>query len=57
MVAVGVLFIAILSTLAEPMWVFTDLLFGLGFAFVVAAAIVPGKETELQSPNIDFTVY
>jgi peptidoglycan/LPS O-acetylase OafA/YrhL len=48
-VAVGVLFIAILSTLAEPMWVFTDLLFGLGFAFVVAAAIVPGKETETQS--------
>jgi peptidoglycan/LPS O-acetylase OafA/YrhL len=50
-VAIAVLFLAILSTLAEPMWVFTDLLFGLGFAFVVAAAIVPGKEMETQSLN------
>jgi peptidoglycan/LPS O-acetylase OafA/YrhL len=42
-IAVIGLFIAILSTLSEPLWVFTDMLFGLGFAFIVAAAIVPRK--------------
>jgi peptidoglycan/LPS O-acetylase OafA/YrhL len=41
--AAGVLFVAILSTLLEPLWVFTDLLFGLGFAFVIASAIVPNN--------------
>ena len=41
--AVVGIFVAILSTLSEPMWVFTDMLFGLGFAFAVAAAIVPRK--------------
>lgn len=42
--SIGVLFIAILSTLTEPAWILTDLLFGLGFAFSIAAAIVPGKQ-------------
>ncbi len=50
--AVVALFVAILSTLAEPLWVFTDLLFGLGFAFVVAAAIVPSaRAAEIAVKN------
>ncbi len=49
--SVVVLFAAILSTLAEPMWVFTDLLFGLGFAFVIAAAIVPMRHGASSSPK------
>jgi peptidoglycan/LPS O-acetylase OafA/YrhL len=44
LVAVMMMFVAIFSALSEPMWVFTDLLFGLGFAFVIAAAIVPGRQ-------------
>jgi peptidoglycan/LPS O-acetylase OafA/YrhL len=39
------LFTAILSTLSQPLWVLTDSLFGLGFAFLIAAAIVPAKKT------------
>ncbi len=44
--AVVGLFMALLSTLSEPFWVLTDLLFGLGFAFVIAAAIVPSSDPE-----------
>jgi peptidoglycan/LPS O-acetylase OafA/YrhL len=51
---VSVLFIAILSTLSEPLWVFTDLLFGLGFAFVVGAAIVPGAQPHNHSSKKGF---
>jgi peptidoglycan/LPS O-acetylase OafA/YrhL len=47
--AATVLVVAILSTLAEPMWLFTDLLFGLGFAFVIAAAIVPSTQAFVPS--------
>lgn len=38
-----VLFSAILSSLDERLWSLTDILFGLGFAFAIAAAIVPRK--------------
>ncbi len=55
MMAVLVLFVAILSTLAEPLWIFTDLLFGLGFAFVVAAAIVPS--TRVGTPSFKSRLY
>ena len=48
-VAASVLFVAILSTLAEPLWIFTDMLFGLGFAFVIAAAIIPGRQAVISS--------
>jgi len=41
---VAVLFAAILSTLWQTLWVFTDSLFGLGFAFIIAAAIVPQRK-------------
>jgi peptidoglycan/LPS O-acetylase OafA/YrhL len=43
--AVVGLFIAIFSSLSEQLWVFTDMLFGLGFALMVAAAIVSRKST------------
>ena len=48
--AVVVLFTAILSTLEQSLWVFTDSLFGLGFAFVIAAAIVPGRKLFAVNP-------
>ncbi len=38
-----VLFAGILTTLDERLWSLTDLAFGLGFAFLIAAAIVPRK--------------
>ncbi|HET6402331.1 MAG TPA: acyltransferase [Candidatus Kapabacteria bacterium] len=47
---VVVLFTAILSTLAQSLWVFTDSLFGVGFAFVIASAIVPGRKAFAINP-------
>lgn len=46
-----ILFIAILSTLWEPLWVLTDMLFGLGFAFAIAPAIVPSMKTVSRKSN------
>ena len=53
--AVIMLFVSILSTLSESLWVFTDLLFGLGFAFVIAAAIVPS--TRVSNPAVKNRLY
>jgi peptidoglycan/LPS O-acetylase OafA/YrhL len=39
--AIAMLFLSILSSLSESLWVFTDILFGIGFAFLIAAAIIP----------------
>ncbi len=50
----SVLFVAILSTISEPLWVFSDLLFGLGFASVVGAAIVPGTQPRTHSTKKGF---
>jgi peptidoglycan/LPS O-acetylase OafA/YrhL len=41
--AIALLFLSILSSLSESLWVFTDILFGLGFAFLIAAAITPRR--------------
>ena len=38
-----VLFSAILSSLSSNLWSLTDILFGLGFAFAIAASITPGR--------------
>ncbi len=45
------LFAAILSTLVQPLWVLTDPLFGLGFAFMIAAAIVPKPARVVNSKS------
>ncbi len=44
-----ILFASILSTLFEPLWSLTDILFGIGFALVIAAAITPRKSTAPSS--------
>ena len=43
--SIAVLISAILSTLWEPLWSLTDILFGLGFAFLVAAAITDRRQS------------
>ncbi len=47
----GILLAGILSTLAQPLWLFTDTLFGLGFGFLIATAITSRKRATTRTPS------
>lgn len=50
-VSVGILLLTIASTLIQALWLFTDALFGLGFAFMIAAAIASPQKEIVRSPS------
>ena len=47
----GVLFMTIVTTLVQSLWIFTDALFGLGFAFMIAAAISSPRKENVRPPS------
>jgi len=55
--AVTTLFTAIVSSLYVSLWSLTDILFGLGFAFVLATVIVPRKNAKPASAGYRWLVW
>ncbi len=53
----AVLFAAILTTLWQPTWLLTDIVFGLGFALLIAGAIVPSRKVTAEAKSWRWSPY